>query len=61
MTSRLDDDAYGCYLFLDLRGQELLLLILITSVDHNGLMIVCWCQSHKLWLVINTDVVVPHL
>ena len=23
MTSRLDDDAYGCYLFLDLRGQEL--------------------------------------
>ena len=37
------------------------LLILINSVDHDGVMIVRWWQSHKLWLVIHTDVVVPHL
>ena len=38
-----------------------LLLVLITSVDHNVVMIVPWCQSHKLWLFIHTGVVVPHL
>ena len=32
-----------------------------TDNHHNGVMIVRWCRSHKIWLVIHTDVVVPHL